>query len=75
MVIPPLGAVRSPAPVHRRSDRQHRPVRPPTPGTKVLGLVSGTHGHVRVAAVKLSASTLPGLVLKVKEGRQTAHCL
>jgi hypothetical protein len=34
-----------------------QPVRPPAPRTKTLGSVSGTRGHVRVMATKLSTST------------------
>jgi hypothetical protein len=40
-----------------RSDCQTRPVRPPAPGAKALGPVSGTRERVCVTAVKLSAST------------------
>jgi hypothetical protein len=53
----PSGSVQSPTTVRQWSNHQTRSVSPPVLGTEALGPISGTHGCVRVTAVKLSAST------------------
>jgi hypothetical protein len=53
MIRLPLCVVRPPATVHRWSDHQTWPVRPPAPGTEALSHVLGTHGRVCATTVKL----------------------
>jgi hypothetical protein len=50
-----------------------RPIRPPAPGTKALGFVSGTRGHVHVTMVKLQCQQEENCSNDQYSGRYKRH--